>query len=185
MMIVWGKPLIDTYWNYGSMTSAKLTTVNPTINIGDSNAEWQLPHLVQAHHPFRQLLAHAACGKKLKHLEHVWAMLSNLEEPGVIFEHSSTHAEKIGSFFGPTYIISNHFFSGKFGSFRAILNNFWEDDMVLSALVSFQHVPRLLWNSFLSLKQVPGYPYPLSLPKPPGDPKNVRYNNVFWHPPSL
>lgn len=99
-MIVWGKPLIDTDWNYGSMTSAKLTTVNPTIDIGDSNAEWQLPNLVQTHHPFRQLLAHAACGKNLKHPEHVWATLSHFEEPGVFLEHLSTHSEKLAVFSG-------------------------------------------------------------------------------------
>ena len=121
MMIVWGKPLLDTYWNYGSMTSAKLTTVSPTIDIGDSNAEWQLPHLVQTHHPFRQLLAYAARGKNLKHLEHVWAMLSNLEEPGVFVEHSSTRSEKLAVFSGQRTSSRTIFLRANLGHFE----QFW------------------------------------------------------------
>ena len=92
------------------MTSAQLTlTLSP--NAGNSNAkQWQLSHLyMQAHHPFRQLLAHFETFWDISsNFGKFWANLSNFEQFWAVF-------------------------SGQLGQFRAILNIFVGQVWVMSS----------------------------------------------------
>ena len=86
---------------------------------------------MQAHHPFRQLLAHfETFWDTSSKFEKFWANLSNFEQFWAILSSFEQFFRASLGNFEQFWI----FMSGKFGSCRAIRNNLWKHDMALLTL---------------------------------------------------
>ena len=113
---------------------------------------------MQANHPFRHLLAHCETfWDILSNFEQIWANLSNFEQFWVIL----SNLEQFWANFEQSWAVFLGqleqfwaFLSGKCGSCRAILNNFWKHDMALLTMDSVQNVSIELWDILLWLKKV-------------------------------